>query len=173
MASARLPHIQESPRHDPRVSPGRRCPRGRGPARGSSPDRRGGTAPGGWIYAADRLVAHPARQDGAPRCGSDAAAPPRRRQHRPVQPVCRRPDRLRQIPASDTGMRADVSSALGYLESPGTTSPARGVLGLYGEQDLLPSPGELDEWEQQLAAPVAAELVRYPDAGHAFDVEEA
>ena len=67
-----------------------------------------------------------------------------------------------------------MSSALGYLESHGITSPARGVLGLYGEQDLLPSPGELDEWEQQLsAAPVAAELVRYPDAGHAFDVEEA
>jgi dienelactone hydrolase len=71
-------------------------------------------------------------------------------------------------------VRADVSSALGYLESHGTTSPARGVLGLYGEQDLRPSPGGLDEWEQQLAAvPVAAELVQYPDAGHAFDVEEA
>jgi carboxymethylenebutenolidase len=47
-------------------------------------------------------------------------------------------------------------------------------LGLYGEQDFLLAPGELDEWEKQLAgAPVATELVRYPDAGHAFDVEEA
>lgn len=45
-------------------------------------------------------------------------------------------------------------------------------LGLFGEQDFMLTAGELDEWEQELAgAPVRAELVRYPAAGHAFDVD--
>ena len=47
-------------------------------------------------------------------------------------------------------------------------------LGLYGEQDFLLTPGELDEWEGSLAhAPVGTEIIRYANAGHAFDVEEA
>ena len=45
-------------------------------------------------------------------------------------------------------------------------------LGLYGERDFLLAEGELDDWEQLLpAAPVPADLVRYPEAGHAFDVD--
>jgi len=47
-------------------------------------------------------------------------------------------------------------------------------LGLFGEEDFMLSPGELDDWEAALAeASVAASLVRYPGAGHAFDVDEA
>jgi len=46
-------------------------------------------------------------------------------------------------------------------------------LGLYGDEDFLLGEGELDEWQAQLPdAPVAAELVRYPAAGHAFDVDQ-
>lgn len=45
-------------------------------------------------------------------------------------------------------------------------------LGLYGEQDFLLAPGELDQFEASLRnAPVSAQLVRYADAGHAFDVD--
>ncbi|WP_216896767.1 dienelactone hydrolase family protein [Nocardia alni] len=47
-------------------------------------------------------------------------------------------------------------------------------LGLYGDQDPLLTEGELDEWQAQLPdAPVTAELIRYPEAGHAFDVIES
>lgn len=45
-------------------------------------------------------------------------------------------------------------------------------LGLYGEQDFLLAPGELDEFESALrSASGLAELVRYPNAGHAFDAD--
>jgi carboxymethylenebutenolidase len=45
-------------------------------------------------------------------------------------------------------------------------------LGLFGEQDFLLAPGELDQLEQELGnAGTPTEVVRYP-AGHAFDVEE-
>jgi carboxymethylenebutenolidase len=45
-------------------------------------------------------------------------------------------------------------------------------LGLFGEQDFMLTPGELDEWELELRkAPVSTQLIRYPDAGHAFDVD--
>ena len=45
-------------------------------------------------------------------------------------------------------------------------------LGLYGEQDFLLAPGELDQFDASLRnAPVTAQLVRYAAAGHAFDVD--
>lgn len=45
-------------------------------------------------------------------------------------------------------------------------------LGLYGEQDFLLTPGEIDELEVSLRrAPGFTELVRYPAAGHAFDAD--
>ncbi|BDQ23826.1 dienelactone hydrolase family protein (plasmid) [Rhodococcus qingshengii] len=45
-------------------------------------------------------------------------------------------------------------------------------LGLYGEQDFLLAPGEIDDLEVTIGkAPVATELVRYPAAGHAFDTD--
>lgn len=45
-------------------------------------------------------------------------------------------------------------------------------LGLYGEEDFLLAPGEIDQLEESLqAAPVSAALVRYPGAGHAFDAD--
>ena len=45
-------------------------------------------------------------------------------------------------------------------------------LGLLGELDFLQQPGELDDWAAALpGAPVPAHLVRYPEAGHAFDVQ--
>ena len=45
-------------------------------------------------------------------------------------------------------------------------------LGLLGELDFFQQPGELDDWEAALpGAPVPAQLVRYPKAGHAFDVQ--
>ncbi|MEI4271150.1 dienelactone hydrolase family protein [Klenkia sp. LSe6-5] len=45
-------------------------------------------------------------------------------------------------------------------------------LGLYGETDFLLQPGELDEFETALEqAPASTEVVRYPDAGHAFDID--
>ncbi|MEU6729384.1 dienelactone hydrolase family protein [Nonomuraea wenchangensis] len=44
-------------------------------------------------------------------------------------------------------------------------------LGLFGDQDILLAPGELDELGKNAAqAPVRAEIVRYP-AGHAFDID--
>lgn len=45
-------------------------------------------------------------------------------------------------------------------------------LGLYGDRDVLLAEGELDEFEVSLRqAPAFTELVRYPTAGHAFDVD--
>ena len=45
-------------------------------------------------------------------------------------------------------------------------------LGLYGELDGLIPPAELDAFQTTVAgADVPGELVRYPDAGHGFDVE--
>jgi carboxymethylenebutenolidase len=45
-------------------------------------------------------------------------------------------------------------------------------LGLYGDQDFLLAEGELDDLEASLRnAPAFTELVRYPTAGHAFDVD--
>ena len=45
-------------------------------------------------------------------------------------------------------------------------------LGLYGELDQLIPPAELDAFQATVAAAaVPGELVRYPDAGHGFDVE--
>jgi carboxymethylenebutenolidase len=45
-------------------------------------------------------------------------------------------------------------------------------LGLFGDRDFMFSPSELDEWEAALA-PVdqQTQIVRYPGAGHAFDVD--
>jgi carboxymethylenebutenolidase len=68
-------------------------------------------------------------------------------------------------------------SFLGNEELPALADRTRSLrtpwLGLYGEQDFLLTPGELDEWQKELAeAPVDTELVRYPNAGHAFDVQE-
>lgn len=46
-------------------------------------------------------------------------------------------------------------------------------LGLLGEADPLYAPDELDGWGEAIAgSDVPAENVRYPDAGHAFDMEE-
>ncbi|MFV0373864.1 dienelactone hydrolase family protein [Microbacterium sp.] len=45
-------------------------------------------------------------------------------------------------------------------------------LGLLGEQDMLYTPGELDDWDAALSsAPVEAANVRYAGAGHAFDLD--
>ncbi|MCP2256145.1 carboxymethylenebutenolidase [Prauserella aidingensis] len=69
-------------------------------------------------------------------------------------------------------------SFLGNEHIPALTSRVKSLqtpwLGLYGDQDFLLAEGELDEWQTELTgAPVNTELVRYPDAGHAFDVDQA
>jgi carboxymethylenebutenolidase len=56
-----------------------------------------------------------------------------------------------------------------------TTAPTTPWLGLSGERDFLLQPGELDEWEAALDAIGSdhIEIVRYPNAGHGFDLHGA
>jgi carboxymethylenebutenolidase len=51
-------------------------------------------------------------------------------------------------------------------------APATPWLGLSGEADFLLAPGELDDWEAALMAVGSGRvsLVRYPTAGHGFDM---
>jgi carboxymethylenebutenolidase len=53
-----------------------------------------------------------------------------------------------------------------------TAAPTTPWLGLSGERDFLLQPGELDDWEAALTA-IGSDhlnLVRYPTAGHGFDM---
>lgn len=62
----------------------------------------------------------------------------------------------------------DFPLRIGNLDDqlPGLRCP---LLGLFGDQDTMPSPGEVDELERILSAHSKHyELHRYPDAGHAF-----
>jgi carboxymethylenebutenolidase len=53
-----------------------------------------------------------------------------------------------------------------------STAPSTPWLGLSGERDFLLEPGELDEWEAALNSLGSdhVTLVRYPTAGHGFDM---
>lgn len=56
-----------------------------------------------------------------------------------------------------------------------TTPPSTPWLGLSGERDFLLQPGELDEWQAALDSLASdhIQLVRYPNAGHGFDMHGA
>ena len=93
--------------------------------------------------------------------------------------------RLTYLVASQRPLAAAVSYYSGGIQRknfhgndaiPALTERTAGLqtpwLGFIGEQDFMLEPGELDAWEAALeSAPVPVELVRYPGAGHAFDVD--